>query len=211
MSSQSKYSGLAGTILLGTLLGLNYTQYAKRKHPLSDKGAAYDPSEGVSTGSFFDKEGNIVPLGQTNLPGINSVRKYREYIPANSILLLSGALSVWWTVRSFFAMNKVLAKRYDDVVYQIRRPDVIANRLVAWKYLGVGGMVVPVSFLLVWYSLSATAVSLELARSNVGDSLSSLSKDVRRIGGLSALNFEKTAFSTSVTEFTKTLKDGFRP
>ena len=209
MSNASKYSGLAGTILLGTLLGLNYTQYARRKHPLADKGAAYDPSETVPAGAFFDKDGNVVPLGKTNLPGMESVRKYREFIPPNSILVLCAALSVMWTARSFSAMNKVLASRYSDIVYQIRRPDVIANRLVAWKYLGVGGLIVPTIFGVGGYYVWNLGYMPE--KSGFENSVKSLSSSAHRIGTLSPLNFEKGAFSSSVSEFTRTLKDGFRP
>ena len=209
MSSSSKYSGLAGTILLGTLLGLNYTQYAKRKRPLSDKGAAYNPADDVPSGALYDREGKIVPLGKTNLPGMDTIRQYRSFIPSDTILVLCGALSAVWVARSFVAMNKVLTSRYSDVVYQIRRPDVIANRLLAWKYLGVGGLVVPVIGAAAVYALWSGHVVIPSTA--VGGSVSVLSDQVYRTGLLSVLNQGRGPFSDSVTEFSKILKDGFRP
>lgn len=211
MSNPSKYSGLAGTILLGTLLGLNMTQYGRRKNPLSDKAGTFDPESEVSSGSFFDKEGNGVPLGKTDLPGTAFVHRVRDAIPDISPLVLCAALSGLWAVRAFGAMNKVLNRRYSDVVYQIRRPDVIANRVSAWKYLGLGGLVIPAA------AIGSIAYATNMWTTvPVGDAAASatmtgFADQSRRLGSLSPLRVERNPLMDSVAEFSRTLRDGFKP
>ena len=211
MSNPSKYSGLAGTILLGTLLGLNYTQYARRKSPLGDKGAAFDPDDEAVNGQFYDKDGHIVPLGKTNLPGIEAVRRIRDVIPDISPLVLCAAISGLWAIRSFGAMNRVLIRRYSDVVYQIRRPDVIANRLTAWKYLGVGGALIPASAIGYGYYLRSTGGLKATPHDALRTALSGIAGDSQRVGSLSCLRVERSQLTASVAEFSRTLRDGFRP
>jgi hypothetical protein len=211
MSNASKYSGLAGTILLGTLLGLNYTQYAKRKSPLANKSASFDPNSENPNGSFYDENGIPIPLGKTNIPGMDSMKRIREQIPESSPLLLCAALSGLWAIRTFGAMNKVLNRRYSDFVYQIRRPDIIANRLVAWKVLGLGGILVPLCF-------SAYAVHLMRSESfsdeTAGEIRSALLprfREFHQVASLSSLRLERSHLSDSVAEFSRTLRDGFKP
>jgi hypothetical protein len=213
MSNTSKYSGLAGTILLGTLLGLNSTQYGRRKNPLADKAGTYDPENETKPGTFFDKDGNLVPLGKTDLPGTSAVRTIRGVIPSASPLILCGTLSVLWAVRSFGAMNKVLNRRYNDIVYQIRRPDVIANRVVAWRYLGIGGMIVPgifgIGFL--WISRNGLSEAVSTEMSDIPNQLSIFGDRLRVNGVTSPLSIRRGDLASSVAEFSKTLRDGFRP
>ena len=207
MAEASRYSGLAGTILLGTLLGLNYTQYARRKSPLADKAGSFDPESVTKPGAFYDKDGNVVPLGATDLPGTSTVRAMRDALPDVSPLIVCGALSLLWAVRAFGAMNKVLNRRYSDVVYQIRRPDVIANRLTAWRYLGVGGALVPVTFgAIVYWSVHHD--------SNIPDgstAIKEFSDNMRSHGVISPLSIQRSALADSVAEFSRTLRDGFKP
>jgi hypothetical protein len=211
MSSSSKYSGLAGTILLGTLLGLNYTQYARRKSPLADKAASYDPESETSSGSLFDKEGNVVPLGKTNLPGTDFVNSLRDIIPDMSPLVLCGALSALWAVRSIGAMNKVLNRRYADIVYQIRRPDIISNRITAWKYLGLGGMIVPAAAAGAIFYMKDSEADVLPDPSDFRKTMAGIADDSLRMGTLSVLRLERSNFTASVSEFSRTLRDGFRP
>jgi hypothetical protein len=211
MSSSSKYSGLAGTILLGTLLGLNYTQYAKRKSPLADKAASFDPKLEAPTGALFDEEGRVVPLGKTNLPGMDFVHSMRNSMPDISPLVLCGALSALWAIRAFGAMNKVLNRRYSDVVYQIRRPDIIANRITAWKYLGVGCAIVPASAGFGFYWLRDEWRDVAPDSVAVRQAISGLADESFRRGALSPLRIERSSLADSVAEFSRTLRDGFRP
>jgi hypothetical protein len=207
MAEASRYSGLAGTILLGTLLGLNYSQYARRRSPLADKAGSFDPESETKPGSFYDKDGNLVPLGKTDLPGTSAVRRLRDFIPETSPLVLCAALSLLWAVRSFGAMNKVLNRRYSDIVYQIRRPDVIANRAIAWRHLGLGGLIVPCAFVSIVYWNYSEDSRLPHGASTMKD----LSERVRSHGVISPLSIQRSGFSDSVAEFGKTLREGFKP
>ena len=211
MSSSSKYSGLAGTILLGTLLGLNFSQYARRKSPLADKSASYYPNSEAPSGSFFDKDGNVVPLGKTNLPGTDFVNGLRQVLPDISPLVMCGALSALWAIRSFGAMNKVLNRRYSDIVYQIRRPDIISNRITAWKYLGIGGMIVPAAAAGAWFYVRENGKDFVREGKTVRSAMAGLADDSLRAGTLSVLRLERSHFTASVAEFSRTLRDGFRP
>ena len=207
MAEASRYSGLAGTLLLGTLLGLNYTQYARRKSPLADKAGTFDPDSVTKPGSFYDKDGNVVPFGATDLPGTSTVRAMRDSLPDVSPLVVCGALSLLWAVRAFGAMNKVLNRRYSDIVYQIRRPDVIANRITAWRVLGLGCMVVPVAVGSVVYWSSSHDSNVPDGSSAVKD----FSDKMRSRGVISPLSIQRSAFADSVAEFSRTLRDGFKP
>jgi hypothetical protein len=211
MSSSSKYSGLAGTILLGTLLGLNYSQYARRKTPLADKSASYNPDDETQPGALFDKDGNPVPLGQTNLPGTEFVKYLRHSLPDISPLVLCSALSALWAIRAFSAMNKVLSRRYSDIVYQIRRPDVIANRITAWKFLGIGGILIPAVGAGYAYHITRDWESLVSERKSAATTLSGLADQSQRFGSLSALRIQRGQLANSVAELSRTLRDGFRP
>jgi len=211
MSNPSKYSGLAGTILLGTLLGLNYTQYARRKSPLSEKGAAFDPTHEAATGSLFESDGKVVPFGKTNIPGSEAVNRIRGLIPDTSPLVVCTVLSGMWAIRTFGAMNRVLNRRYSDVVYQIRRPDVIANRLTAWKYLGLGGVVVP-AFAAGYFLHSKGNGGFSFDKDGTLPSiLRDLTGQSQRLGKMSPLFIERSQLTASVAEFTRTLRDGFKP
>ena len=208
MAEASRYSGLAGTILLGTLLGLNYSQYARRKSPLADKAGTFDPESVTKPGSFYDKDGNVVPLGATDLPGTSAVRVLREALPDMSPLVVCGALSLLWAVRAFGAMNKVLNRRYNDIVYQIRRPDVIANRATAWKYLGLGGMLVPVAIGSgVYWTHNHSSPIPEGGSSAIKE----FSDQMRSRGVISPLSIQRSNLAESVAEFSRTLRDGFKP
>lgn len=211
MSSSSKYSGLAGTILLGTLLGLNYTQYARRKSPLADKAASFNPEDELQVGSLFDKDGKPVPLGKTNLPGSSFVNNLRDVVPDVSPLVLCAVLSGLWAIRTFGAMNKVLNRRYSDVVYQIRRPDIIANRLTAWKYLGLGCLVVPATFAGSLYLMRENWSDLVPNDKAMKDTVAGFADSSIRLGSLSSLKIQRSQLASSVAEFNKTLREGFKP
>lgn len=48
-----------------------------------------------------------------------------------------------WLVRAHGAFNRLMVNRYSDIHYQIRRPDLIQEKLTAIKYLAIPGMAVP--------------------------------------------------------------------
>jgi hypothetical protein len=108
-------------------------------------------------------------------------------------------------------MNKVLNRRYSDVVYQIRRPDVIANRLTAWKYLGLGGLLIPAAAGgYIMYALKDKEHLVSEAR-DVAKSMSSIAEESQRLGALSALHLPRGALADSISELSRTLRDGFKP
>eukprot|EP00386_Alphamonas_edax_P000413 GDKI01001273.1.p1 GENE.GDKI01001273.1~~GDKI01001273.1.p1 ORF type:complete len:226 (-),score=27.30 GDKI01001273.1:128-805(-) len=63
----------------------------------------------------------------------------------------------YWGFRSLKTMHRFLGQRYSDIPYQIRRPDSIANRIVAFKRLAVGGSVIPLAVMFgLWVSSGET-------------------------------------------------------
>ncbi|EPR59539.1 putative transmembrane protein [Toxoplasma gondii RUB] len=59
------------------------------------------------------------------------------------IMALAFGSTVWWCWRSLRTVEKELSRRYADTAYQIRRPDALSNRIVAFKYLVGGGLAIP--------------------------------------------------------------------
>ncbi|UVC49903.1 hypothetical protein MACK_003521 [Theileria orientalis] len=56
-------------------------------------------------------------------------------------------LNIIWGYNIYKRVNKMLSNNYSNVIYQIRKPNSISNRLSAFKYFVLGGSVVPISFL----------------------------------------------------------------
>ncbi|XP_952379.1 uncharacterized protein TA12625 [Theileria annulata] len=52
--------------------------------------------------------------------------------------------NVVWGYNIFRRINKLLNIRYSNPVNQIRRPESLANRLIAFKYFCIGGSIVPI-------------------------------------------------------------------
>eukprot|EP00916_Digyalum_oweni_P002457 GHVL01004537.1.p1 GENE.GHVL01004537.1~~GHVL01004537.1.p1 ORF type:complete len:220 (+),score=45.93 GHVL01004537.1:63-722(+) len=70
---------------------------------------------------------------------------FNEYI---NIYQLVGSVTAIWGISSLYRIHKVLDLRYKDIAYQVRRPDALANRITAFKYLVLGGSVVPLGCLI---------------------------------------------------------------
>lgn len=51
------------------------------------------------------------------------------------LVALAVGSTLWWGWRSVRTLEKELERRYADIAYQIRRPDALSNRIVAFKYL----------------------------------------------------------------------------
>ncbi|PHJ23725.1 transmembrane protein [Cystoisospora suis] len=60
---------------------------------------------------------------------------------------LAVGCTVWWGWRSVRVLERALERRYADIAYQIRRPDSLSNRIVAFKYLVGGGLAIPLAAL----------------------------------------------------------------
>ncbi|KEP65241.1 UNVERIFIED_CONTAM: hypothetical protein HHA_213490 [Hammondia hammondi] len=74
-----------------------------------------------------------------SLPSFPSVASSR----GSFIMALAFGSTVWWCWRSLRTVEKELCRRYADIAYQIRRPDALSNRIVAFKYLVGGGLAIP--------------------------------------------------------------------
>eukprot|EP00920_Eleutheroschizon_duboscqi_P033814 GHVT01081177.1.p1 GENE.GHVT01081177.1~~GHVT01081177.1.p1 ORF type:complete len:201 (+),score=33.32 GHVT01081177.1:86-688(+) len=56
---------------------------------------------------------------------------------------IAAGLTLWWGTRAVRRIHALLERRYADIPYQLRRPDALANRIVAFKYLVGGSLLVP--------------------------------------------------------------------
>lgn len=82
--------------------------------------------------------------------GIDKLRRQRESGPVQQqrhplkyLTLLAGVLTGIWGWRAGRSVERVVAGRYSDITYQIRRPDALSARINAFKVLVLGGLVVP--------------------------------------------------------------------
>ncbi|CDJ56541.1 hypothetical protein, conserved [Eimeria maxima] len=63
--------------------------------------------------------------------------------PLKYLTLASGLLTCIWGWRAGRSIERVVARRYADIAYQIRRPDALSARISAFKFLVLGGLVLP--------------------------------------------------------------------
>ncbi|OEH78237.1 hypothetical protein cyc_03090 [Cyclospora cayetanensis] len=63
--------------------------------------------------------------------------------PLKYLTLAAGVLTGIWGWRAARSMERVVSRRYSDIAYQIRRPDSISARISAFKFLVLGGLVLP--------------------------------------------------------------------
>ncbi|UKJ90321.1 hypothetical protein MACJ_001253 [Theileria orientalis] len=93
-------------------------------------------------------------------------------------------LNLVWGYNIYKRVNKMLSNNYSNVIYQIRKPDSISNRLSAFKYFILGGSVVPISFLsFVYYTnirnnkLNVRINRDDVNRLNLGDNIGKYVKE----------------------------------
>ncbi|AFZ79212.1 hypothetical protein BEWA_020590 [Theileria equi strain WA] len=67
---------------------------------------------------------------------------YKTYVIP--IFVLGNA---FWGFHIFKRINRMLNLRYSNIIYQIRRPESIKNRFTSFKYLILGGSVLPLSII----------------------------------------------------------------
>lgn len=65
--------------------------------------------------------------------------------PLKYLPLAAGVLTCIWGWRVARSIERVVALRYSDIAYQIRRPDALTSRISAFKFLVLGGLVLPSS------------------------------------------------------------------
>lgn len=59
------------------------------------------------------------------------------------VTFLAAGLTGIWGWRAARSLERVIARRYLDITYQIRRPDALSARITAFKILVLGGLVLP--------------------------------------------------------------------
>ncbi|KAL8455785.1 hypothetical protein Emag_000359 [Eimeria magna] len=63
--------------------------------------------------------------------------------PVRYLTFFAVALTGIWGWRAGRSVERVIAARYSDIAYQIRRPDALSARITAFKVLVLGGLVLP--------------------------------------------------------------------
>mmetsp|Transcript_23585 Transcript_23585/g.59959 ORF Transcript_23585/g.59959 Transcript_23585/m.59959 type:complete len:247 (+) Transcript_23585:76-816(+) len=134
--------GKGWTIVLGTTVSLAYIR-AKAKMFDEENSQAYHKLE--------DKHGNPVAFADQpkELAGSKEdivLRVWRQLpeIPMPNLYAVGGVLTGLWAYRMFGTFNRLMTVRFADINYQLRRPDVLANKVVALKYLALPLAVIPV-------------------------------------------------------------------
>merc|ERR1719253_314619 len=65
-----------------------------------------------------------------------------------NLYLVAGLLAGVWAFRAGRTFNMLMGCRYSDVLYQLRRPDVLANKVIVLKYFGLPIAFVPICALI---------------------------------------------------------------
>ncbi|KAL8271952.1 hypothetical protein Esti_004076 [Eimeria stiedai] len=86
--------------------------------------------------------------------------------PVRYLTFLAAALTGIWGWRAGRSVERVIAGRYSDIAYQIRRPDALSARITAFKVLVLGGLVLPGSAVAVasWHSTFQTSLLERIRR-----------------------------------------------
>eukprot|EP00930_Biecheleria_cincta_P090019 TRINITY_DN79377_c0_g1_i1.p1 TRINITY_DN79377_c0_g1~~TRINITY_DN79377_c0_g1_i1.p1 ORF type:complete len:244 (-),score=33.34 TRINITY_DN79377_c0_g1_i1:78-809(-) len=146
--------GKGWTAVLGTIVSLAYIR-AKAAVEGENTEQAYQKLE--------DNRGKQVPFSdQPEMPGKREdivLRIWRRLpeVPLPNLYVAGGLLTAFWAYRMWGVFNRLMVIRYADVSYQLRRPDVLANKVVALKYLALPLAAVPCAALGL-YGLTSVAV-----------------------------------------------------
>merc|ERR1719456_139150 len=75
------------------------------------------------------------------------MKLYRQMpqLPMPNLYAVAGVLAAFWAYRSGRTFNMLMESRYSDVLYQLRRPDVLSNKVVAMKYCALPVALVPMA------------------------------------------------------------------
>eukprot|EP00933_Yihiella_yeosuensis_P030292 TRINITY_DN23952_c0_g1_i1.p1 TRINITY_DN23952_c0_g1~~TRINITY_DN23952_c0_g1_i1.p1 ORF type:complete len:247 (+),score=34.82 TRINITY_DN23952_c0_g1_i1:55-795(+) len=132
--------GKGWTIVLGTVVSLSYIR-AKDKLEHNDLEQAHH--------TLLDKKGNPVAFAdQPHVPGKKEdvvLRLWRQLpdVPLPNLYIVGGVLTGIWAYRMWGSFNRLMIIRFSDINYQVRRPDVLANKVIALKYLALPLAAVP--------------------------------------------------------------------
>mmetsp|Transcript_149310 Transcript_149310/g.212264 ORF Transcript_149310/g.212264 Transcript_149310/m.212264 type:complete len:239 (+) Transcript_149310:43-759(+) len=132
--------GKGWTAVLGCIVSLSYIR-AKAKLGHEDFSQAHHRLE--------DRRGNEVRFSdQSEAPEQKEdivLRLWRRLpeTPLPNLYWVGGIFTVIWGYRMWGAFTRLMIIRYADVNYQLRRPDVLANKVVALRFLVLPLLVVP--------------------------------------------------------------------
>mmetsp|Transcript_42818 Transcript_42818/g.96707 ORF Transcript_42818/g.96707 Transcript_42818/m.96707 type:complete len:237 (-) Transcript_42818:81-791(-) len=152
-SRRMALGGKGWTMVLGSLISLSYIRTRARwEH--NETSQEYQKLE--------DEQGQVRRfVDQPEVPGKREdivLRIWRQCpeIPLPNLYVLGGCLTAIWAYRMWGAFGRLMEVRYADIGYQLRRPDVLANKVVALKYLAVPVFFIPAGALLCWGTAVAT-------------------------------------------------------
>jgi len=133
------FGGKSWTAVCGTFFLLGYIKY---KEKTSRTKTPYDGinEKGVD---LFPRESMPDQVNQA----VDSMLIIRQFCRENARPVAFGictvVMGIWFT-RAYGAFNRLMINRYNDYYYQIRRPDLINEKVIAMKYLLLPGLVLPV-------------------------------------------------------------------
>lgn len=134
--------GKGWTVVLGSMLSLSYLRWEASTHNRDLRQGHQDLKGEDGKRVRFDDEPNLDKRKEMPDP-VEKLRASLHSIYTPNLYHLAGLLTAIWVYRCYGSFNKLMIVRYSDIAYQIRRPDVLANKITALRYLAVGGAVVP--------------------------------------------------------------------
>lgn len=137
--------GKGWTVVLGSVVSLSYIR-ARARLVDDDNSQPYQNLTGERGEAVLfadqpkprDQEEDIVLRIWRRCPSI----------PLPNLYIVGGTLTAVWGYRMIGVFNRLMVVRYGDIHYQLKRPDVLANKVVAVKYLALPLGIVPVGALL---------------------------------------------------------------
>lgn len=132
--------GKGWTIVLGTTFSMTYVKW-RAKLLDEDRSQAYHDlkDERGDTVRFADQG----PAPEKHEDIVIQLYRKLPSVPLPNLYLVAGCLTAFWAYRAGNTFNKLMIVRYSDIGYQLRRPDVLANKVVALKYLFLPLAVIP--------------------------------------------------------------------
>eukprot|EP00928_Gymnodinium_smaydae_P046600 TRINITY_DN31050_c0_g1_i1.p1 TRINITY_DN31050_c0_g1~~TRINITY_DN31050_c0_g1_i1.p1 ORF type:complete len:238 (-),score=38.57 TRINITY_DN31050_c0_g1_i1:103-816(-) len=132
--------GKGWTLVLGSTFSLAYVRFRAK---LSDEDRAQEYHK------LLDERGQQVKFHDQS-----SVSKEEDIVlriwrqmpstPLPNLYVAAGLLTAFWAYRVGRTFNALMIVRYSDIHYQLKRPDVLANKVVALKYLALPLAIIPV-------------------------------------------------------------------
>lgn len=152
-AGQRKYAlgGKGWTVVVGSFISLSYLKWRERATHQDLTQPHHDIRDDRGARVKFDDEPELQKQRDDDLTMLSASWKWTqeqiERLPQvcqPSLYHVAALMTGFWAYRCYRTFNELMIVRYADIAYQIRRPDVLANKVVALKYLGIGGCIVPI-------------------------------------------------------------------